>query len=136
MPHAGKSHYTIGTLAATAGVNIETIRYYQRRGLLAEPERESTRIRRYGDAEVARIRFIKAAQRLGFSLDDVAGLLRMDDGAHCDEVREVAEQQLQIVRAKLGDLRRVEAALAGLVGECQTTGGTLRCPLIAALERR
>ena len=68
---------TIGEFAASAGVNVETIRFYQRKGLLTEPERPYGGIRRYGDAEVSRVRFVKSAQRLGFSLDEIAELLRM-----------------------------------------------------------
>ena len=78
-------HGSIGALAKAAGVNVETIRFYQRKGLLVEPRRRYGEIRRYGAGEVARVRFVKAAQRLGFSLDEIAGLLRLDDGAHCDE---------------------------------------------------
>ena len=73
---------TIGVLAEAAGVNVETIRFYQRKGLLPEPDRPVGGIRRYGAADVARVRFIKSAQRLGFSLDDVAQLLRLEDGTH------------------------------------------------------
>ncbi|WP_282373645.1 MerR family transcriptional regulator, partial [Pseudomonas sp. PS02290] len=85
---------TIGAFAKAAGVNVETIRFYQRKGLLPEPDKPYGSIRRYGEADVARVKFVKSAQRLGFSLDEVAGLLRLDDGAHCDEARVLAEQKL------------------------------------------
>ena len=77
----------IGAFARAAGVNVETIRFYQRRGLLAEPDKPYGGIRRYGEADVARVRFVKSAQRLGFSLDDVAGLLKLADGTHCGAAR-------------------------------------------------
>ena len=112
---------TIGAFAAAAVVSVETVRFYQRRGLLAEPDRPSGRIRRYGAPDVARVRFIKASQRLGFSLDEVAGLLSLDDGAHCDEARALAEAKLLDVRGKLADLRRIEKVLAALVSECCAT---------------
>lgn len=124
---------TIGALARAAGVNVETIRFYQRRGLLPEPERAYGAIRRYGRGEANRIRFIKSAQRLGFSLDEVAGLLRLEDGAHCEEARLLAEARLADVRVRLTALARMEAALAGLVGSCRERKETVCCPLIAAL---
>lgn len=126
---------TIGAVAKAAGVNIETIRFYQRKGLLAEPDRPSGSIRRYGQADVARVRFVKAAQRLGFSLDEVAGLLTLDDGAHCDEARHLAEQKLTDVRTKLSDLRRIERVLSALVRDC-ARHGTVSCPLISSLQRQ
>lgn len=125
---------TIGALADAAGVNVETIRFYQRRDLLAEPARALGSIRRYGEAELARVRFIKAAQRLGFSLDEVAELLQLEDGKHCREARRVAEQKLSDVREKLADLQRIESALTDLVARCCTVTGKVRCPLIASLR--
>jgi MerR family mercuric resistance operon transcriptional regulator len=127
---------TIGAFAGAAEVSVETVRFYQRRGLLTEPERPSGRIRRYGSSDVARVRFIKASQRLGFSLDEVAGLLSLDDGAHCDEARALAEAKLLDVRGKLADLRRIEKALAALVRECCATTGTVSCPLISTLQKQ
>lgn len=123
---------TIGLLAGQSGVNVETIRFYQRRGLLAEPEKPLGGIRRYGATEVARVRFIKSAQRLGFTLEEIGLLLKLEDGARCAEAREIAELKLADVRARLTDLQRIEAALSGLVKECQA-GGSVPCPLIASL---
>ena len=124
----------IGTLAASAGVNVETIRFYQRKGLLAEPHKPYGEIRRYSEVHVERVRFIKTAQRLGFTLDEVAGLLKLDDGTHCDEARELAEHKLADVRDRLAHLRRIEAALASLVKSCQGSHGTVSCPLISSLQ--
>jgi MerR family mercuric resistance operon transcriptional regulator len=124
---------TIGVLALAAGVHVETIRYYQRRGLLREPARSFGQIRRYADADVARVRFVKSAQRMGFSLEEVAGLLRFEDGMHCDDARSAAERKLTIVRAKLADLQRIGTALSSLVDECCAATGKIRCPLIDAL---
>ena len=133
MSDSDRDALTIGGLAASAGVHVETIRFYQRKGLLAEPHRNYGRIRRYGAADVARVRFVKSAQRLGFSLDEIAGLLRLDDGTQCDEARAAAEHKLMDVRAKLANLRRMETALAQLVRRCAATTGRVRCPLIATL---
>ena len=124
---------TIGTFARVAGVNVETIRFYQRKGLLPEPKKSYGSIRRYGASDVARVRFVKSAQRLGFSLDEIAGLLLLDDGTHCDEARELGEKKLADVRGKLADLQRIEAVLASLVAQCFATRGQVRCPLIASL---
>lgn len=125
---------SIGAFARAAGVNVETIRFYQRKGLLLEPERPYGSIRRYSATDVARVRFVKAAQRLGFSLDEVAQLLRLEDGTHCPEAAEIAKARLADVRARLADLRRMEAALAGLVSRCDRHDSPVSCPLIAALH--
>lgn len=125
---------TIGAFAKAAGVNVETIRFYQRKGLLLEPEKPYGRIRRYGVADVARVKFVKSAQRLGFSLDEVAQLLKLEDGTHCSEAAEFAALRLADVRARLADLKRMESALSKLVTACHTQHGQVSCPLIAALH--
>ena len=89
---------TIGVFARTAGVNVETIRFYQRKGLLPEPDKPYGSIRRYGETDVTRVRFVKSAQRLGFSLDEIAELLRLEDGTHCEEASSLAEHKLKDVR--------------------------------------
>ena len=126
--------YTIGTLAQRTGVHLETIRYYQRRGLVGEPERPPGGIRHYTEDHVRRLRFIRQAQELGFSLDEVGDLLKLEDGAHCREARTLGERRLADVRRKLADLQRIESALAALVGRCGSAKGRLRCPLIASLQ--
>lgn len=135
MPQASES-FTIGGLARTVGVNVETIRFYQRRGLLAEPQRRYGSVRRYGVGDVARVRFIKSGQRLGFSLDQIADLLRLEDGAHCDQARAIAQRRLADVRERRADLQRIEDALAALVARCCETSGHLCCPLIVSLQDR
>lgn len=126
--------FTISGLAQQAGVNIETIRFYQRRGLLAAPEKPLGGIRRYGEADVARVQFIKRAQRLGFTLAEITSLLQLDDGTHCPEARVIAARRLDDVRKRLADLQHIEAALAQLVGRCEARRGKVSCPLIAALR--
>ena len=129
-----KTGATIGSLAETAGVNVETIRFYQRKGLMPEPEKPYGSIRRYGAGELARVRFIKSAQRLGFSLEEIGELLKLEDGARCSEARQLAEQKLVDVRQKLSDLQRIESVLAGLVARCSAVRGRVNCPLIASLQ--
>ena len=125
---------TISKLAESAGVHIETIRYYQRKNLLPEPQRPVGGIRRYGATALARVCFIKSAQRLGFSLEEIGELLKLEDGAHCDEARLFAEHKLADVRKKLANLRRMESALTELIKDCCAAKGTVKCPLIAALQ--
>ena len=125
---------TISRLAHEAGVNVETIRFYQRRGLLPEPDKPLGGIRRYAQTDVARVLFIKAAQRIGFTLEEIAQLLKLDDGTHCSEARAIAERKLADVRQRLADLQRIEAALTQLVGRCKASRGRISCPLIDALQ--
>ena len=127
---------TIGVFAQAAGVNVETIRFYQRKGLLPEPGKPHGSIRRYCAADVERVRFVKSAQRLGFSLDEIAELLRLEDGTHCKEASALAEHKLKDVREKLADLTRMEVALSQLVRSCRATKGNVSCPLISALHSR
>jgi MerR family mercuric resistance operon transcriptional regulator len=125
---------TIGRLAEEAGVNVETIRFYQRKGLLQEPDRPIGGIRRYGQIDVARVKFIKSAQRLGFSLEETGQLLRLDDGMQCSAAAQLACRHLVDVRARLQDLNRIEAALTKLLKRCARHRGEVACPLIAALH--
>jgi MerR family mercuric resistance operon transcriptional regulator len=126
--------FSIGAFAKAAGVNVETIRFYQRKRLLAEPARPPGGIRRYGNSEVARVKFVKSAQRLGFSLDEVAQLLRLEDGTHCTEAAGLAALRLADVRSRLADLTRMETALAALVEQCGARQRSVSCPLIASLH--
>ena len=130
----GSQNLTIGAFAKAAGVNVETVRFYQRKGLLPEPHKPYGSVRRYGEPAVRRLRFVKSAQRLGFSLDDVAELLRLEDGAHCKEASSLAEHKLKDVREKLAVLARMETTLAALVHACHAQKGNVTCPLVAALD--
>lgn len=124
---------TIGQLAAAAGVNVETVRYYQRRSLLAVPQRINGGIGRYPGAALTRLRFIKRAQALGFSLDDVQALLSLDDGQSCAAARSLGENKLADVRERIRTLRALEHVLEGLVAQCTQTRRRVNCPLIDAL---
>lgn len=125
---------TIGRLAAAAGVNVETVRYYQRIKLMPVPKKAPGGIRRYSAGELSRLRFIKTAQGLGFTLEEIADLVKLDDGTHCTEAHDIASRKLTDVRARLRDLRRIETMLTRLVRRCETRRGAIRCPLIEALQ--
>lgn len=125
---------TIGGLAKAAGVGVETVRYYQRRRLIPEPPRSYGTIRRYRAADVERLRFIKAAQELGFSLKEVVELLGLDQGGSCRAVERIAQSKLTIVRTRIAGLKQIERTLAALVSQCKTTRGRLRCPIIKSLH--
>jgi len=134
MSSEKKSSMTIGALAKAAGMHVETIRYYQRRGLVAEPDKPYGGIRRYDERALARLHFIRTAQHLGFSLDEIGGLLKLEDGTHCDEARELGERKLANVRDKIRSLQRIESVLDKLVRQCGTQKGNVTCPLIESLH--
>jgi MerR family mercuric resistance operon transcriptional regulator len=126
---------TIGRLAAAAGVHVETVRYYQRRGLLAEPSRPLGGIRRYGDNDLARLQFVRRARAMGFSLDEIAGLLKLDGAGACLHTRQLTESRLAEVRRKLKDLRRLESELVELVDTCRQRGADDCCPTLDRLQQ-
>lgn len=132
--HTEQENLPIGTFAKAAGIGVETIRFYQRKRLLPEPKRPPGGIRRYGHADVVRVKFIKSAQRLGFSLDEVAQLLTLEDGTHCSEAAQFAAWHLADVRARLKDLKRMETVLSRLMAQCDSHQRTIACPLIASLH--
>ncbi|MCY4756764.1 Hg(II)-responsive transcriptional regulator [Pelomonas aquatica] len=127
------SELTIGRLADEAGVNVETIRYYQRRGLMAEPDKPMGGHRRYDPAAIKRVRFIKRAQVLGFTLEEVGSLLALDEACACAETRELATHKLQVIEDKLADLRAMRKALTALLQQCDTGEAQGNCPIIHAL---
>jgi MerR family mercuric resistance operon transcriptional regulator len=124
---------TIGRLAKQSEVTIETIRHYQKIGLLEEPEKPSGGYRLYTSDAINRIRFIKRAQQAGFTLKDIAELLSFD-GTHCSDVRKIAEHKCQQIDAQIKDLTALRNVLDNLVKRCQTDASTERCSLIDALS--
>ena len=124
---------TIGRLADEAGVNVETIRYYQRRGLMPEPAKPAHGHRRYADDAVKRVRFIKRAQVLGFTLEEISSLLELDEAHACGETRDLAAHKLQVIEDKLADLKAMRKALTTLVRQCDTGATRGTCPIIHAL---
>ena len=125
----------IGDLAEKSGVHVETIRYYQALGLMPQPARPRGSVRRYGDDAVNRLRFIKRAQGLGFSLGEVRLLLDLSVGEHCAETRTFAEEKKRLVDQKVADLRAIQAALDKLIRACGRGGGGRGCPIIESLSR-
>jgi MerR family mercuric resistance operon transcriptional regulator len=128
--HAG---LTIGRLAKAAKVGVETIRYYQRRGLLPVPKAVGA-VRYYPSKLIDRIGFIKRAQSLGFSLEEVSTLLDLEDGRNRRAVQAVAQARLGQFRSKLSDLQRMQTTLHELVERCHATGQAYPCPIIEALK--
>jgi MerR family mercuric resistance operon transcriptional regulator len=125
---------TVGKLAKQSNVNIETIRYYQRKGLLIEPEKPLTGYRQYPSEAIARIRFIKRAQQSGFTLKEISELLSLDSG-HCDDIRKMAEQKRQQIDKQIKDLTALRNVLDNLVKGCQTDPSHEHCSLIDALSK-
>jgi len=129
--------YTIGQLARLSGAGVETIRYYEREGLIAEPPRRASGYRQYPDETLARLRFIRHAKALGFSLKDIKELLdlRVAPGTTCADIRKRAEAKIGEVRAKLDLLRQMERALVKLTAACRGRGPAGECPIIDALDK-
>jgi MerR family mercuric resistance operon transcriptional regulator len=127
---------TIGAVAEQAGVHTETLRYYERRGLVERPPRSASNYRLYPEEAVRRVRFIKRAQELGFSLNDIQELLslRVDPEAGCAEVRACAEAKIKDIDAKISALTAMKYALSTLVAECSGEGPLTDCPILASLE--
>lgn len=130
------TEFTIGQLAKDAGVHIETIRYYERRDLLHPTSRQASGYRRYNHEAQRRLRFIKNAQAVGFTLHEIEELLdlRVSSKARCGEVQNKAETKLKHVEAKVRDLQWLATGLRSLIHACQTRRPTTHCPILASLE--
>ncbi len=124
----------IGAFAEAAGVHVETIRLYQRKGLLPTPGRAYGTIRQYDASDVARVRFVKSAQRLGFTLYEVRALLTLDDGTHCADARVLPSRSWPTSGRSSTICGAWESALSRLVVRCGKARGRISCPLIAALH--
>ncbi len=125
---------TIGALAKAGGVGVETVRYYQRRGLIAEPVRAGG-FRRYGADEVARLRFIRAAQQAGFTLAEIAELLALDARSDRERARELALARIAAIDTQIERLNAARAALEGLATDC-AAGEGVACPILTAFDPR
>ena len=128
--------YTIGQLATEAGVNVETVRYYQRRKLIAQPKRPPGRVRRYGGADAERLRFIKDAQRLGFSLSEVKELLNLLAPMSCSKTREIAATKLKFLDERIRELQELRKQFVRLLAACDDNSDESRCPIIERLTRQ
>lgn len=128
---------SIGQVANAAGVGVETVRFYQRQGLIEEPPRQGTRHRRYAYETVERIRFIRGAQNLGFSLREIEELmaLRLAPGTSKAEIRTRAEAKVEEIGEKLRDLQRIRDTLLKLIGSCEGTGTVEDCPILMAFDQ-
>lgn len=129
---------SIGQVAREAGVGVETVRFYEREGLLEEPPRRASGYRQYSEQVIKRIRFIKRAQRLGFSLKEIQELLalRVDGHASCEEVRQCAEAKIAAIERKLIELHRMRQALREIVAHCTGESPASACPLLEALDQQ
>jgi MerR family mercuric resistance operon transcriptional regulator len=127
---------TIGQLAARAGVNIQTVRYYERRGLMPQVTRTRAGYRQYRPEAADRLRFIKRAQDLGFSLEEIAELLalRVKHTSACAAIEAKARDKVALVERKIGELERMKRTLERLAGACQAREPTGDCPILEALE--
>ena len=129
---------TIGKVAHSAGLAIDTVRYYEREGLLEKPARTASGYRHYTPDAVARLRFIRQAKDLGFSLSEIKELLalRIAPGKSCADVRARTEAKIADVEQRIGQLSRMRRALAKLAASCSDRGPTSECPILEALEHK
>lgn len=127
---------TIGQLAKSANVNVETVRYYERRGLVPNPPRRQSGYRQYPISAIDRIRFIKRAQALGFSLKEISELLslRVDPDTTCGDIKERAEAKMSDIEEKIESLLEIKSALGRLIDKCKGYGPISECPILEALE--
>lgn len=125
--------YSIGVAAQRSGVMIETIRYYEREGIVTKPDRTSAGRRVYSDDGIARLRFVKRCRDLGFPMSEAKSLLSLTDGsqASCSSACAIADDHLRLVRDKIADLKRMEAALGELIEQCSDADGA--CPILEEL---
>ena len=130
------ANWTIGKVAREAGVGIETVRFYERQGLIDEPPRSSSGYRQYPQAVVPRLRFIRRAKELGFTLNEIRELLalRLDPETTCADVKQRAEEKIADIEDKLRALRRMKRALVELTRSCRGRGPVDDCPILRALD--
>jgi MerR family mercuric resistance operon transcriptional regulator len=124
---------TISGLAAAAEVSIETVRYYQRRGLLHQPARPPGGVRRYANADVGQLRFIKRAQAMGFTLEEIRSLIKLRAQDACRATRALAVSKLRMIDTKISELQQLREELAQLVAACDANAGESHCPVIERL---
>ena len=131
------NRFSIGKVATRAGVGVETVRFYEREGLIDQPERRPSGYRQYDDDAVARLKFIRRAKELGFTLKEIRELLelRLDPSTTCADVKGRAEAKLDDIEQRIRTLQRMKRALVKLTKACSGTGKTLECPILESLER-
>jgi MerR family mercuric resistance operon transcriptional regulator len=131
--HQAKNRDTIGGLAKAAGVGVETVRYYQRRGLLTEPARPPGEVRRYGDDDLKRLKFIRSAQAAGFTLNEIGELIALDASDDRPRARQLAQARVAAIDEKIAALMEARDALAGLATACASKRGG-PCPILEAFD--
>lgn len=124
---------TIGKVAKASGVNVETIRYYESLRLLEKPAKPSRGYRVYPQEAVQRVTFIKRTQQLGFTLDEIARLLSLEEGETCARAKAIAHDKLALIAERVADLNRLQEALNELLTRCEAGRGKIRCPIVAGL---
>jgi len=131
------NNLTRGQLAKKTGVNPETVRYYEKMGLLPKAIRTESGYRLFSEEDVKRIKFIKRAKELGFTLKEIKELLqlRFETEGECREVREIAEIKLKDVQKKIEDLEKIKSILEDLINQCPSKGSILNCPIISSIEK-
>jgi MerR family mercuric resistance operon transcriptional regulator len=125
--------FTISQFAKAANVNVETIRFYERKGLLEQPIKPSQGYRKYSEQALASVVFIKRAQKLGFTLTEIASLLVLS-ATSCDDVQHLAENKLEIIDDKIKDLINLKDSLVGLISACKSNPTNEKCPIINSLQ--
>ena len=132
------SRYSIGQVAKQSGISVETIRYYEKKGLLKEPKRKESGYRQYKQEAIARLSFIQQAKELGFSLKEIGELLsiRSDENNLCNEVKQLAQEKLGNIESKLKMLQRMRKSLKKLVDVCPGQAPLNECPILDALEKQ
>lgn len=128
--------FTIGEVAKLSGIGLETVRFYERKGLIAEPPRTDSGYRQYPKDVLARIRFIRRAKELGFTLREIIELLalRVDTDMSCADVKRRTAEKITVIKEKIGDLRKILKALKVLEASCSGTGPTSECPILDTLS--
>ena len=128
--------FTIGQVAKLSSVGVETVRFYERKGLITEPPRKESGYRQYPQDAIRRIQFIRSAKELGFSLKEISELLslRVEPGASCADVRKKAVDKISDVKMKIGKLKKIKIALTALASICNGRGPTSECPILDALD--
>jgi len=124
--------YRIGELAKAAEVNVETVRYYERCGLIQQPDKPYGSIRSYPETTLRRIQFVKRAQLLGFTLEEISRLLQIEDG-NCATVHAMAVEKQRVIKSKIHDLKQLQHSLADLANRCELNPDDEHCPIIDAL---
>ena len=126
---------TIGRLARSAGVGVDTVRYYESQKLLPRPARTASGYRLYSDGDVARLRFIRRAKALGFTLEEIAELLAMSSQRNVKAVKAAAQTRLESIEQKIAELKRIRTGLRRLVETCPGHGAAENCPILSALSQ-